>query len=154
LGIESAMQKVASTRGADRASSERRSIFLAEGGQVPVLPGEPLLSSASQRWEGFLLERHLTDREAEVPEHRHAAIALSLQLNAAYRFSGSRPQGGKVRLHVQAASFCMVARALPNRLGTVDTIAWGSSLILPIRWSFDPHNRDRIDVLGVSAIAL
>jgi hypothetical protein len=28
------------------------------------------------------LERHLTDLTAEFSEHRHAAIALSLQLNA------------------------------------------------------------------------
>jgi AraC family transcriptional regulator len=74
--------KVVSALEADRAAPERRITLLADGRQLPVLPGEPLLSSASQQWEGFLLERHLTDREAEVPEHRHAAIALSLQLNA------------------------------------------------------------------------
>jgi AraC family transcriptional regulator len=63
----------------------RRIMFMVDGNQVPILPGEPLLSSASQQWEGFLLERHLTDRNVEIPKHRHSAIALSMQLNSSLR---------------------------------------------------------------------
>jgi AraC family transcriptional regulator len=98
---------------------------MAEGSRVPVLPGEPLISSASQQWEGFLLERRLTDREAEVPEHRHAAIALSLQLNASIQVQWKSAAGwqsevtraGSMLLHGRYGSAESIWKGRYDRLG-------------------------------------
>jgi AraC family transcriptional regulator len=64
------------------------------GGHFPLVPHLPLLSSASQQWEGFLLERHLSNG-FEVPKHSHSSILLSMQLNASLRLGWKSEQGGQ-----------------------------------------------------------
>jgi len=119
------MRKAVSSGNADRAEPQRRITLLADDSLVPVLPGKPLLSSASQQWEGFLLERHLTDLTAEFPEHRHAAIALSLQLNSSIQVqwkSASRWQSvvtgaGSMLVHGCSGSAESIFNGRYDRLG-------------------------------------
>jgi len=65
-----------------------------DGRQIPLVPQEPVLSSASQQWEGFLLERHLTGG-FKVPRHNHSAILLSMQLNASLHLEWRSDSGGR-----------------------------------------------------------
>jgi AraC family transcriptional regulator len=156
------MRKAVSTADADRAAPDRRISVLAGGSQVPMLPDKPLLSSASRQWEGFLLERHLTDREAEVPEHRHAAIALSLQLNAGIQVqwkSGSRWQSvvtraGSIVLHGCSGSAASIWSGRYDRLGleldpahlaklTEGRLA-GATIDFADRWSFSDERLEHL----------
>lgn len=63
------------------APSKRRVKILEGGRPVTLVPHLPLLSSAHQPWEGFLLEQHAS-RGFEVPKHDHSSILLSMQLSA------------------------------------------------------------------------
>jgi AraC family transcriptional regulator len=72
-----------------------RRISIDGGGRhFPLVPHLPLLSSASQQWEGFLLERHLSDG-FDVPKHSHSSVLLSMQLNASLRLGWKSEQGGQ-----------------------------------------------------------
>jgi AraC family transcriptional regulator len=51
------------------------------GHRMPVVPSAPGLSSATQNWEGFLVEHHVTNG-LELPEHHHPAILLAMQMDA------------------------------------------------------------------------
>jgi hypothetical protein len=62
------------------------------GRNFPIVPHLPLLSSASHEWDGFLLERHLSDG-FDVPKHSHSSILLSMQLNASLRLGWKSEQG-------------------------------------------------------------
>jgi AraC family transcriptional regulator len=73
---------------------KRRISIDSSGGHFPLVPHLPLLSSASQQWEGFLLERHLGDG-FEVPEHNHSSILVSMQLNASMRLKWQSERGGQ-----------------------------------------------------------
>jgi AraC family transcriptional regulator len=64
------------------------------GRNFPLVPHLPLLSSASHEWDGFLLERHLSNG-FEVPKHSHSSILLSMQLNASLRLGWKSEQGGQ-----------------------------------------------------------
>jgi AraC family transcriptional regulator len=63
------------------ALTNRRVTILEDGRPIPLVPHVPLLSSAHQPWEGFLLEQHAS-RGFEVPKHDHSSILLSMQLSA------------------------------------------------------------------------
>lgn len=71
------------------------------------------------------MERHLTDREAEVPEHRHAAIALSLQLNASIQvqwksasmWQSAVTRAGSIVLHGCSGSAESIWNGRYDRLG-------------------------------------
>ena len=72
-----------------------RRISIDGGGRnFPLVPHQPILSSASQQWEGFLLERHQSNG-FEVPKHSHSSILLSMQLNASLRLGWNSEQGGQ-----------------------------------------------------------
>jgi len=63
---------------------QRRIHIHEDGRQVPLVPHAPLLSSAAQPWEGFLLERHISTG-FDVPRHEHSGIVLSMQLQPSLR---------------------------------------------------------------------
>jgi hypothetical protein len=72
-----------------------RRISIDGGGRYfPLVPHLPLLSSASHEWDGFLLERHLSDG-FDVPKHSHSSILLSMQLNASLRLGWKSELGGQ-----------------------------------------------------------
>jgi len=76
-----------------------------DGRLVPLVPREPLLSSALQEWEGFLLERHLTGG-FEVPQHNHSSILLSMQLNAKLHLGWHSSSGNRNAL-IEAGSLTL-----------------------------------------------
>jgi len=83
-----------------------RRISIDEDGRlIPLVPQEPLLSSASQHWEGCLFERHLTG-SFEVPKHSHSAILLSMQLNASLHLEWGSDAGGRKAV-VEAGSLTL-----------------------------------------------
>src|ERR1700761_5064135 len=84
-----------------------------DGRQVPLVPQEPLLSSASQHWDGFLLERHLSSG-FEVPKHNHSAILLSMQLSASLHLEW-RSDSGLRRTVVDAGGLTLHGRFGCNR---------------------------------------
>jgi AraC family transcriptional regulator len=156
------MRKAASTADAERVVPERRITVLADGSKVPILPGEPLLSSAPRQWEGLLLERHQTDREAEVPEHRHTAVALSLQLNAtiqiqwksASRWQSAVTRAGSIVLHGCSGSAESIWSGRYDRLGlelnpvhlaklTEGAFA-GANIDFVDRWSFSDERLEHL----------
>ena len=92
--------------------SGRRIRLSVEGIEGSVFPSEqPLISSASQQWEGFLIERHVGG-DVGLPGHRHSGIALIMQLDTGLRLqwkSGSNWQSvtagaGSIVLHGSSGS--------------------------------------------------
>jgi AraC family transcriptional regulator len=81
-------------QGQEKDLAPRRISVDGDGCRIPLVPFAPELSSASQRWEGFLLERHVT-HGFEVPEHNHSAILLSMQLDASLRLQWKSESGGR-----------------------------------------------------------
>jgi AraC family transcriptional regulator len=69
-----------------------------EGRLMPLVPYMPVLSSASQPWEGFLVERHVS-AGFEVPRHNHSSILLSMQLNASLPLEWKSESGGRRQSH-------------------------------------------------------
>src|SRR5215471_1087424 len=106
------MQHVSPTDQADRIVSGKRIRLSVERTGDSIFPSEQLLlSSASQQWEGFLIERHLGG-DGGRPEHRHSGIALMMQLDSGLRLqwkSGSNWQSvtageGSIVLHGSSGS--------------------------------------------------
>jgi len=106
------VQHVSSIDKAARIVSGRRIRLSVERTGGSIFPSEQLLlSSASQQWEGFLIERHLGG-DGGLPEHRHSGIALMMQLDSGLRLqwkSGSNWQSvtageGSIVLHGSSGS--------------------------------------------------
>ncbi|MEG9438394.1 helix-turn-helix transcriptional regulator [Edaphobacter sp. HDX4] len=84
---------VRNTEDTEEVVPSRRISVDGGGRHFALVPHLPLLSSASQQWEGFLLERHVSDG-FEVPKHSHSSILLSMQLNASLRLEWKSAFGG------------------------------------------------------------
>jgi AraC family transcriptional regulator len=104
-------------------SSIRRISIDGGGRHFPVVPHLPLLSSASQQWEGFLVERHLSDG-FDVPKHSHSSILLCMQLNASLRLGWKLERGvqivvldaGSLTLHGAAGCYSATLEGAYNRV--------------------------------------
>jgi AraC family transcriptional regulator len=72
--------------------SKRRVSIREDGRPIPLVPHMPLLSSAHQLWDGFLLEQHAS-KGFEVPKHDHSSILLSMQLSASLRLDWRSGRG-------------------------------------------------------------
>jgi AraC family transcriptional regulator len=83
-----------SRNASDEKAAIRRISIDGGGRNFPIVPHLPLLSSAPHEWDGFLLERHLSDG-FDVPKHSHSSILLSMQLNASLRLGWKSEQGGQ-----------------------------------------------------------
>jgi AraC family transcriptional regulator len=131
-----------------------RRISIDGGGRnFSLVPHLPLLSSASQHWGGFLLERQVSNG-FEIPKHSHSSILLSMQLNASLRLGWKSEQGGQsavmdegsLTLHGAAGCHASTWEGAYNRIFfeldhkhlehlTEGRIA-GTSVEIAERWSF------------------
>ena len=163
------MQESVSKGNADRTAPRRRIGLLVENRQVPIVPLTPLLSSASHDWEGFVVERHLGELNIdEIPKHRHAGIAVSMQLNGSMRVqwkSGSGWQSattgaGSILLH--GSSGCnesiwngtydrIMCEVTPTHLAKLTEGRFAGAVIdVADRWSFqDARLEHLLKVLDV-----
>ncbi len=90
---------------------------------MPLVPSAPEFSSVNQNWEGFLVERHVTNG-LELPEHHHPAILLAMQMNAQVGggWRSEDPQGatfidaGTLTLHGRSSCKPAVWDGVYNRL--------------------------------------
>ena len=80
--------------GHEKGLPPRRISIDGDGHRMPLVPFVPVLSSATQQWEGFLLERHVSEG-FEIPQHNHSAILLSMQLNSSLRLEWKSESGGR-----------------------------------------------------------
>ena len=84
------------TEGDGKSLALRRISVDGNGCRIPIVPFAPVLSSATQQWEGFLVEHFLVERHVcEIPPHEHSAIMLSVQLNGSVRKEWKSESGGR-----------------------------------------------------------
>ena len=91
----------------------RRISIHEDGRSTPLVPHLPLLPSANQPWDGFLLEHH-TSKGFEVPKHDHSSILLSMQLSASLRLHW-RSGRGAGSAQVDAGSLTLHGRSSCDR---------------------------------------
>lgn len=83
------------TPGHEKGLAPKRISIDSDGCRIPLIPFVPVLSSATQQWEGFLMERILKERHfAEIPPHSRSTILLNMQLNAGLRVEWKSESGG------------------------------------------------------------
>jgi AraC family transcriptional regulator len=113
----------------------RRVSIHEDGRPTPLVPHLPLLSSANQPWEGFLLEQHASEG-FEVPKHDHSAILLSMQLSASLRLDW-RSGRGAGSAQVDAGSLTLHGR------GSCDRSLWTGSYDR-LLFELDPLQLERL----------
>jgi AraC family transcriptional regulator len=115
--------------------SQRRVSVREDGRSTPLVPHMPLLSSAHQQWDGFLLEQHAS-KGFEVPKHDHSSILLSMQLSASLRLDW-RSGRGAGSAQVDAGSLTL------HGLSSCDRSLWTGSYDR-LLFELDPVQLERL----------